>query len=108
MQADLIRENTIKYVTATALSAGDIVVIGEVLAIAQADVEAGASCALALDGIWNVDKLPADVVAAGVSLYWDVADQELQLDATGNIYFGKSVEAAAASTTKVKVLKVNV
>ena len=107
--AQLSVNKTIDYTPSGAdVLAGDVIVQGELVGVAKVDIADGVKGALALDGIYDVVKLDTDVVAVGDKLYWDVADQELQLSATGNIYFGRAVEAAIATTTQVKVLKINV
>jgi len=97
----------IDYTPGTAVAAGDVVVQGELIGIAKTPIAANALGALAVDGVFDLPKATgvSTAIAAGVLVYWDVADGEATTDAdTGtNKLLGKTVAAAADADTTVRV-----
>jgi len=103
MQAKYVSAgNTISYTPTTALSAGAVVLLNELIAIATYPVEANQPCALAVQGVFEIDKLNV-AMPLGAVAYWDNTAQKITLTDTG-LKVGKVVRAAAASDAKVRVL----
>lgn len=74
--------------TGSAVSSGDVVAVGNILAVALVDIANGESGTLSF-GVFNVPKVDAAVIAQGESLTWDVSvskfDDNAATPATGDI-----------------------
>jgi len=57
---------------------------------------------LAMDGVYTITKLTADVVSQGDELYWDDTNKRLTLASTGNTLAGYAHKAANGSATTVE------
>lgn len=93
----------------TAKSAGDVVVIGKVLAVCLVDIANGASGSVALEGVFTVPKVSGAVIAQGENLTWDASaaafDDNAATPATGDVTGGSAVamEAAGNGVTEFDV-----
>ena len=100
---------TIDYVNAgSAISSGDVVVVGNLLGVALVDIANGETGAVAICGVYELPKASAAVIAQGETINWDVSagnvDDNLATPATGDLSGGcVAVDAAAATTTVVNV-----
>jgi predicted RecA/RadA family phage recombinase len=97
--------NTINYTPVSDVSAGDVIVQGDLIGIAKHDIAAGQLGALAVVGIFSVPKA-ADEITAGAKLYWNSATKQVALvPGTEPIlpYLGKAVRAAVSADTTVQV-----
>jgi len=98
---------SIDYTPGSAVSAGDVVVQGDLIGIAKLDIAASALGALAVDGVFDLPKASgaSTAIAAGAKVYWDAGDSEAKEDAESgaNKYLGKVVAAAADADTAVRV-----
>ena len=97
--------NTLDYTPGANVSAGDVVVQGDLVGIAKLDISAGAIGALAVTGVFDVPKASGagTAIAAGAKVYWNAANKQATTTATGNKYLGKSVRAAADADATVRV-----
>ena len=95
---------SIDYTPGSAVTGGDVVVVGEMIGIAKLDIAANALGALSVTGVFLMPK-PAGVLAIGTAVYWDVADGQVNTD-PANPFFGFVVKAAANDDTTVRVLLV--
>jgi len=94
----------VKVTAAAAQTRGDVVVVGQLIGIATKTVDNGATDQiLDTEGIYDVDKNTSTAFSAGDRVYFDVADDELNDDAT-NPFLGIAVETVLAAATKVQVL----
>ena len=97
----------IDYTPGTAVAAGDVVVQGELVGVANLDIVANALGALAVQGVFDFPKATggSTAIAAGAVVYWDVGDSEAKEDdETGaNKLIGKTVEAAGDNDATVRV-----
>ena len=96
----------IDYTPGGAVSAGDVIVQADLVAIAKEDIAANELGALATSGAYFVKKDETEAFAAGQLIYWDAADDNTTDDADGggNKLFGKAVLAALAADTHAYVL----
>lgn len=96
---------SIDYTPSSAVAAGDVIVIGDIVAIAKLDIAAGTLGSLAVVGAFDVVKATTEgsALAAGSKIYWDAANQVATATATGNIYMGESIVAAVDADTTVRV-----
>ncbi len=101
--------NSIDYTPSTAVSAGDVVVQGTLVAIARADIAANALGALATAGVFDGAKITG-AMSAGDALYWDSTGDPLggtagsgafTTTAAGNSYAGRVLVDAAETDTTV-------
>ena len=97
----------IDYTPGAAVAAGDVVVQGDLIGVAKQPVAANALGALAVAGVFDFPKATGggSAIAAGATVYWDVADQQAKTDSeTGaNKLLGKTVAAAGDNDTTVRV-----
>ena len=80
--------NTIDYTPGSAVTAGDVVVLGSIVGIATQDIAASVKGSLSLDGVFFVPKITG-VNAVGTLIYWDP---------TGDPVGGTAGSGAATST----------
>ena len=97
----------IDYTPGADVSAGDVIVQGDLVGVARLDIKAGVLGALAVTGVFDFAKATGvgTAIAAGVSVYWDVADAEAKTDSeTGaNKLIGKTIAAAGDNDAEVRV-----
>lgn len=104
-QAQFVQQgNEVDHTPGADIAAGSLVIIGDLVGIASRDIKANTVGALTVEGIFDVPKDPSQAISfsAGQKVYVD-ADGEPQTSATGNTLLGKSVKAAAAAGTFVRV-----
>ena len=83
--------NVIDYSNSgSAISSGDLVIMGETLGVALVDIAATTGTgAVAVTGVYNFAKVSAAVIAQGESLTWDVSagafDDSAATPATGDV-----------------------
>jgi len=96
----------IDYTPGVAVSAGDVVVQGDLCAFADSDIAANQKGALAVDGVREFPKAATSgsAIAVGVKVYWNAVASQATTTAGANKYLGKTVAAAADADTTVNVL----
>ncbi len=95
---------TIAITAAANIASGDLVVVGDVAAVAITDIAKGETGDGLAEGVFRLPKLAADVIPAGTAVYLD--DGVIQLDGTDAVLVGHAWETAAAGETVVDV-KIN-
>ena len=98
--------NSIDYTPGADVSAGDVIVQGELIGIAKLDIASGALGALATTGVYDLPKASGDGgITAGAEVYWDEAEKVAKTDAEAgaNKKAGKAVAAAGDTDTTVRV-----
>ncbi len=99
--------NTIDHTAGADVSAGDVVVQGDLIGIAKLDIASGSLGALAVTGVFDLPKTAGvgEAIAAGAKVYWDVADGVAKTDdeSGANKYLGKTVAAAGDDDETVRV-----
>jgi predicted RecA/RadA family phage recombinase len=99
--------DSIDYVPAADVAAGDVVVLGDLVAIAKLDIKAGELGALAVSGVFSLPKTAGEGegILAGKQVYWDeslsVATDDS--DTGANKSLGKAIETAANDDERVLV-----
>jgi predicted RecA/RadA family phage recombinase len=102
----------IDYTPVSAVTAGDVVVVGSIPMIAERDIAAGALGSLACEGVWKVPKATG-AITAGDSIYWDADGSPVTGDAssgaatgtaTGNNLMGVAQAGALSGDSYVYVL----
>lgn len=111
MEAIFVQEgNSIDHTPVSAVSAGDVVVIGEIPCVAKNDIEAGRLGAVACEGVVDVLK-GSETYTAGDAVYWDVDGTPTGGSTTGcatdtaalGYLMGFATEDAATDATTVRV-----
>ena len=99
--------DAVDYIPGANVSAGDVVVQGDLVGVAKLDILTGKPGALALAGLFDFPKATGTgaAIAAGARCYWDAAGGVAKGDAgTGaNKLVGKAVKAAADADALVRV-----
>jgi len=104
MATNFNQEGRFLEVTApAAVSAGDLVKVGQIFGVAQGDADSAATVVIDTEGVYTLPVASAAVVAIGDALYWDVADGELNKTASSNHYVGVAITAAGAGVTAAQV-----
>jgi predicted RecA/RadA family phage recombinase len=105
---------TLNYTnTGAAIASGAVVVVGNIIGIAQGDIAATSGTGvLAIEEVWTVPKVSGAVIAAGEKVLWDVSagafDDSLATPATGDVSnCCVAMEAAGNGVTTIEV-KINV
>jgi predicted RecA/RadA family phage recombinase len=96
----------IDLIPPAAVTSGQVVVVGSMLAVACADIAAGALGAGAIEGVFDLPKKAGGAVAVGAKLTWSITDHAFTADAgtAGDIVGGAvAVDPAAADATVVRV-----
>ena len=98
---------SIDYTPSADVTAGDVVVQGDLVGVAKLDIASGALGALAVSGVFDFPKVTGagTGIAAGVKVYWDVADSEAKTDdeSGANKLIGKTVAVAGDDDAAVRV-----
>ena len=98
---------SIDYTPGADVSAGDVVVQGDLVGIAKLDIASGALGSLAVVGVFDLPKATGGgtAITAGAKVYWDAGDEEAKADdeSGANKYLGKVVRAAADADETVRV-----
>ena len=97
--------DSIDYTPATAVTAGDVIVQGELIGVAKRDIAANALGALTVRGVYDFPKATgaSTAIAAGVNVYWNAGTGLDTTTASGNKLLGKTVRAAADADALVRV-----
>ena len=99
--------NSIDHTPAGAITAGDVVVQGDLIGIAQIDCAADQLGALAVTGVFDIDKATGvgAGIAVGTKVYWDAGNAIATADdnAGANKYLGKTIATASDDDAKVRV-----
>ena len=93
----------VDHTPSSAVSAGDVVVIDDVVAIAHLDTPANTLGALSYGpAVYTVTADAA--IVAGSTVYWNDTNNKVTETSSGNKLFGKTVDAAAADGDLIDVV----
>lgn len=87
----------------TNVEAGEVVIIGDLVAVAKYDIPSNTVGAVSLSGVYELAK-PVEEISAGVKVYWDASEENATTNAASNTLFGLAVADAALSNLTVRVL----
>jgi predicted RecA/RadA family phage recombinase len=102
----------IDYTPTAAVTAGDVIVQGDLVGVARLDIAAGALGSLAVTGVYDLPKTAGvgEAITAGAKVYWNATDSVATTDsddggdpAVAYPYLGKTVAAAGDDDTLVRV-----
>jgi len=93
------------YTPSGDVAAGDVVVRGSVVGVANRPIASGVLGAIAISGVHKFpkDNGSASALAQGTLVYWDAGAQEVTTTAGSNKKLGYVHEAATAAATTVDV-----
>ena len=95
--------DSIDYRPTTAVAAGSVIVIADLVGIARLDIEANTLGSLAVVGVFDIVKA-AGQIPSGSTVYWDAGAQKATLVSGSNHYLGKAISSAADGDETVRVL----
>ena len=89
----------------TDIAYGDIVVLTDMVSVANSDIPKGMQGALAITGAFEMPAETTSVFEVGQAVYWDAENSVVTLTADGNIKVGVTLESKtqAASSVLVKI-----
>jgi len=93
----------IDYTSASAVAAGEVVVVGKVCFVANAPIAANELGSLAARGVFEIAKTDGLAIDLGDAVRWNNSTNKATKTST-DVYFGVCVESAIAGATTVKVL----
>jgi predicted RecA/RadA family phage recombinase len=95
----------VTVVAAANVTAGNIVVVGQMFGVATKTVLTGAEFEMHCGGVFDFAKLNAASMsmAAGANVYWDVTNAIAVANATNNTRIGVALHAVSNTAAKVRV-----
>jgi predicted RecA/RadA family phage recombinase len=106
MATYLMDDESIDYTpSSTAVTAGDVLVVGDFVAVAKLDIAVGRLGALAVRGTFYFPKTAgtSTALAQGTTVYWDATNHVVTTTSSGNKLIGKVAQAAVDADTQVAV-----
>ncbi len=95
--------HTLDYTPSSAVAAGDVVVLNDLVTVADKPIPANTLGAVAVEGVYTLPKA-SGAIGQGAIVYWDGTNSNVTTTATGNKRAGKAAYAAASGDTTVRVL----
>jgi predicted RecA/RadA family phage recombinase len=97
---------TIDYTPASAVSAGQVVVLADLIGVAKLDIAANVLGALHITGIFDFPKSTAggSAIAVGTTVYWNTDSYVAQATASTYKQLGKVIRAAVDADTTVRIV----
>jgi predicted RecA/RadA family phage recombinase len=92
---------SVAHTPAAAVTVGDVVTIGNMIAIADDAIDADRRGELKVGGVWTVTADAA--IAAGDTVYWDDTNSKVSESVLGPL-FGIALTASAADDDRIEVL----
>lgn len=95
---------TLDYLNNTeeTITAGSVVMLGELCTVAATNISAGEVGTVATVGVWTMPKDESDITA-GAKLYYDAESDKLTITADSNVFVGIAACAAGTSASTVNV-----
>lgn len=95
--------DVLDYHAGSAISAGQVLLIGKRIGVALTAIASGATGAVRMEGVFTIAKLSTDVVAQGDLLYWDSGNSRLTATVGSNTLAGYAFKAAGNGVTTVEI-----
>jgi predicted RecA/RadA family phage recombinase len=95
--------DSIDYRPTTAVAAGSVIVIADLVGVARLDIDAHTLGSLAVVGVFDIVKTGGQI-PAGSTVYWDAGAQKATLVSGSNHYLGKAIADSADGDETVRVL----
>ena len=99
------RGDEIDYTPGTAVTGGDVIVIGEIVAVATRAIAADAKGSVTVEGVVRFPKAETSgsAITAGAKCYWDATNSVITTTASTHKVAGYCVAAAADDDATVDV-----
>ena len=97
----------VDYTPVSDVSAGDLVIAGNLLGIAKRDIPANTAGALAVRGVFEFTSEPLSNYGLGTAVYWNASELEASPDSDGGnrpLIGYAAAPSTASSSQKVRVL----
>lgn len=102
---NFVQNGEVITVTApAAVTSGDMVVVGSIHGVAQADAESGALVEIVRRGVFTLPKVSAQAWTEGARIYWHPGNANATTTATGAVLIGVAASAAANPSDTGSVL----
>lgn len=102
--ADYVQDgDLIDYTPGSAVAAGDVVVLNDLVTVAPRPIAANKLGAVAVEGVFSLPKA-SGAIGQGAIVYWDATAGNITTTSSGNKRAGKAAAAAASGDATVKVL----
>jgi predicted RecA/RadA family phage recombinase len=98
-------DETVDYTPSSAVTAGDVIVQGDLVGVAKLDIAANRLGALAVEGVYDFPKSTAggSAMTAGTKVYWDPTNKIATATAGVLKLLGKTTRDAADADATVRV-----
>lgn len=93
----------IDYTPSAAVAVGDVVVLNDLICVAERPIAIASKGALSIEGTYIFPKATG-AIGAGAIVYWDATNNNITTTSTSNKRAGKAAEAALSADTTVKVI----
>lgn len=93
----------IDYTPSSAVAAGDVVVLNDLVTVAPRPIAANSLGAVAIEGVFSMPKATG-AIGQGAIVYWDATAGNVTTTASGNKRAGKAAAAAASGDASVMVI----
>ena len=106
MTTTFLQFGSVVTVTApAAVSSDDIVQVGDLIGVAQADADFGAEAEIQIDGVYELPK-DGSSISQGDTLYYDSAGDQVTPDSAGNTPIGVALtdQAGGDATVETRLL----
>lgn len=98
MTSEIRDGDIVQHLAGSNIASGDVVVIGNRVGIAIADIASGSSGAVKMVGCYSVTKVSAQAWAAGDEIFWDASASKFTTVGTANTFAGHAMDIAANPT----------
>ena len=97
--------NSLTYTNSTEekIAGGSLVIVGEFVGIAVADIPAGESGEIYLKGVYRLAKATGTAFAQGDKIYWNATNKNTVKTATDNIFIGYCFNAEVSGATEANI-----
>jgi len=93
----------INYTPSSAVAAGAVVVLADLVTVAPRPIAANQLGSVAVEGVFKLPKA-SGAISQGAIVYWDATNSNVTTTAGSNKRAGKAAEAAASGDAVVPVL----
>ena len=97
------RGETVDFTPSRDVDAGEVLVFGGLPGVVKTHVKAGALGALALTGVYDVEK-DAFAVSAGDRLFWDGTRKLATPAAADGVFLGLAAASSPASSPRARII----
>jgi predicted RecA/RadA family phage recombinase len=99
-------------VSGETVASGSVVVVGNQIGVALADIPVGGAGAVSMDGVYELPKVPGAVIAQGEAVVYDVSekafDDNAMVEAAGDVSGACVAWAEGADGETTIAVKINV